>query len=260
MSAANARCSSGVGHRVAAVLDHDGRAGEPRQPGQRLDQRARPCPARCPGPASRVAVHALMSSTPSSRARRRATGRWSRSWRRRRRRAGRSVMVTSRPVRSTLERSSAAAPPRQTHTPLIATSTLVRLERRGGGADRGEDPAPVRVVAEQRGLDQVVAGDRPADLDRVVLARPRRRTSMAISLVAPSASASSCWARSWQAAVTAAVSSAGVGSIAGRAAGQQQHGVVGGHAAVGVEPVEGDPGGRAQRRVQRRRRRPPRRW
>ena len=36
------------------------------------------------------------------------------------------------------------------------------------------------------------------------------------------------------------------------AARQQQHGVVGGHAAVGVDPVERHAGGRAQRRVERR--------
>src|SRR5262249_19125830 len=41
---------------------------------------------------------------------------------------------------------------------------LVRIERGGGGTNRGEDPAPVRVVAEERALDQVVAGDRPGDL------------------------------------------------------------------------------------------------
>ncbi len=40
-----------------------------------------------------------------------------------------------------------------------------------------------------------------------------------------------------------------VGLDAGGAAGQQQHGVVGRHAAVGVEPVEGDLGGGAQRGV-----------
>src|SRR4051812_28083482 len=38
-------------------------------------------------------------------------------------------------------------------------------------ADRGGDPAPVRVRAEQRGLDQAVAGDGAGDGDRVVLAR-----------------------------------------------------------------------------------------
>ena len=35
---------------------------------------------------------------------------------------------------------------------------LVGLERGVGGADRGEHPAPVGVVAEQRRLEQVVAG------------------------------------------------------------------------------------------------------
>src|SRR5690606_41490455 len=36
----------------------------------------------------------------------------------------------------------------------------------------------------------------------------------------------------------------------GGAGGEQEHGVVGGHAAVGVDPVEGDPGGVAQGAVQ----------
>jgi hypothetical protein len=45
----------------------------------------------------------------------------------------------------------------------------VGFEERVRGAHGGEDAAPVRVVAEQRGLDQVVAGDRAADRDRVVL-------------------------------------------------------------------------------------------
>src|SRR4051794_20220295 len=38
----------------------------------------------------------------------------------------------------------------------------VGLERGVGGADRGEDPAPVGVVTEQRGLEQVVARAGPA--------------------------------------------------------------------------------------------------
>ena len=73
-----------------------------------------------------------------------------------------------------------------------------------------------------------------------------------MSLDAPSASATICRARSAQTAVTAACSSAAVGVDAARAAGQQQHGVVGRHAAVGVDPVEAAAGGRAQHLVEQR--------
>ena len=65
-------------------------------------------------------------------------------------------------------------------------------------------------------------------------------TSIAMSLLAPSASPISCRPRSAQTAVTASANSAAVRDDAGGAGGQQQHGVVGGHAAVGVDPVEGD--------------------
>ena len=75
-------------------------------------------------------------------------------------------------------------------------------------------------------------------------------TSMVIDLLAPSASACICAARSAHARSAASVNSAGLRRRAARAAGQQQHRVVGGHAAVGVEPVEGRAHGRAQRLVQ----------
>ncbi len=45
------------------------------------------------------------------------------------------------------------------------------LEHRAGRADRGEDPPPVRVLAVQRALDQLVAGDRPGDFQRIGLRR-----------------------------------------------------------------------------------------
>ena len=47
----------------------------------------------------------------------------------------------------------------------------VRLEVSAGGADRREHPAPVGVLAEDRALEEVAAGDRSAHLDRVVLRR-----------------------------------------------------------------------------------------
>ena len=69
-----------------------------------------------------------------------------------------------------------APPARQTQTPFIATSSVGGVEGGRGGADRGEHPAPVGVVAEDRALEQVAAGDAAGDLDGVVLGRPRRRT------------------------------------------------------------------------------------
>src|SRR6185437_6877341 len=45
----------------------------------------------------------------------------------------------------------------------------VELDVRPDGADRGKNAAPVGVLPEERGLDQVVAGDRAADLDGAVL-------------------------------------------------------------------------------------------
>ncbi len=122
-------------------------------------------------------------------------------------RGGRAGVQVDRDVRRRgrtgrpLERSSPAPPARQTQHAVDRDVELVGLERGAGGADGGQDPAPVGVVAEERALEQVVAGDRPADLDRVGLGRPRRRTSIAMSLVAPSASASSCRARSAQSRV-----------------------------------------------------------
>ena len=73
---------------------------------------------------------------------------------------------------------------------------------------------------------------------------------IAISWSAPSASLSSCIARSVQAWVSASAKSAGRRGDPAGAAGQHGDGVVGGHAAVGVEPVEADPGGGAERGVE----------
>ena len=53
----------------------------------------------------------------------------------------------------------------------METSSGVRVEGGAGRADRGEHPAPVGVVAEDRALEQVVAGDRPGDLEGVGLRR-----------------------------------------------------------------------------------------
>ena len=54
---------------------------------------------------------------------------------------------------------------------------------------RLRDPAPVRVAAEQRRLDQRRVGDRPRDPLRLLLGRPPRSTSTLPTRVAPSPSA-----------------------------------------------------------------------
>ena len=64
-----------------------------------------------------------------------------------------------------------ARPSRQTQTPLMATSRSSGSKAAARGADRGEHPAPVGVLAVDRALEQVAAGDGPGDLDRVVLGR-----------------------------------------------------------------------------------------
>ena len=159
---------------------------------------------------------------------------------------------TERPVRSTPSRSSPVAPARQIQTPLMATSIASASNSTCGPTV----PTAARmrpqfgVLAEEGGLHQVVAGHGRG--------RPRRRRPRWRR--APPRSRSPWWrpprrpavARpgAVQARVTAAPSSSAAGSIAGGAGGQQQHGVVGGHRPVGVQPVEGHPGRRPQRGVQ----------
>ena len=148
-------------------------------------------------------------------------------------------MVTSRAgqvdLGAVLGRGAVAADP----DAVERDRELLGLEGGVGGADRGQHPAPVGVLAVDGALEQVAAGHRPADRHGVGLAVAARATSTAMLLVAPSASSTSCRARSAQTGSTAASSASSPGVDAGRAGGQQQHGVVGGHAAVGVDPVEG---------------------
>src|SRR3954469_4625123 len=125
----------------------------------------------------------------------------------------------------------------------------VGVEPGGGGTDGAEDPAPVRVVAEERALDQVVAGDGAADLDRLVLGvgaghldRDVLGGALGVGEQLPGQ----------------VVAGGGhhPGQLLGRrldsrrTAGQQQHGVVGGQTTIGVEPLEGDPAGGPQRLVE----------
>ena len=257
MSAANARCSSASSMALPPYLITTVAPWNRSSHGS-ASMSVLALPSAMPEVAA-VAV-AVTSSTPSSRARTpcdrslvqtvAAASPASRS----------TATCTARPLRSTLDRSSAGrAAPADPHA-VDRDVDLVRLERGRRRADRGEDPAPVGVVAEERGLDQVVAGDRPADLDRVVLAgragdldRDVLRGALGVGEQLRGQVAADGGDRRRSAPPA-------VGSIPDGAAGQQQHRVVGRHAAVGVDPVERDPGRRPQRLVERRRRRPPRRW
>src|SRR4051812_7801070 len=60
-----------------------------------------------------------------------------------------------------LGRGGGAADPHAVHRHVEVGG----VEGRVGGADGGEHPAPVRVLAVDRGLEQRAAGDRAADLD-----------------------------------------------------------------------------------------------
>ena len=55
------------------------------------------------------------------------------------------MMATSRPLRSTLDRSTAAVPPRHTHTPLTATS--MRSGANAAAEDRSKVDLSGREVA-----------------------------------------------------------------------------------------------------------------
>ena len=136
-------------------------------------------------------------------------------------------------------RSSAAAPSRQTQTPLSATSRC-----------SGSNAASV-VPTAARTRPQLGSSPWRAHLSRLLRAtaradrRPRRRswpratTSTAMFLVDALGVGDQLPGQvgaDRRRPRRAAASSPGVDP--GRAAGQQQHGVVGGHAAVGVDPVE----------------------
>ena len=213
MSWAKAALSVVVDHGVAAVLDHDERAAEPLEPRQRLDEGLRPWPRqRLEGRSGRagregwscgvrrVLVDVVVGEVVGPD--RRGLGRRRAGRRRRGPRAG--VRSTRRAV---LAHAAGAA-----HLDAVDGD----VERGGskaarGGADGGEDAAPVGVAAEDGALEQVVAGDRRG--------RPRaRRHSSRPSAprsrcrgAAPSASAMSCRARSAHTAVTASVSSSASG-------------------------------------------------
>src|SRR4051795_9038067 len=120
-------------------------------------------------------------------------------------------MVIARPVRSTRSRGSPIEPPRQTVTPLMLTSTW--------SASNAASVVPMAA----RTRPQFGSLPNSAVLIRLLRAQARPavsaswtdaapRTVMAMSLVEPSASASSCIARSVAAAVSASVISSAVGA------------------------------------------------
>ena len=162
-------------------------------------------------------------------------------------------MVTSRGRRSTADLSSPGAPALHTHTPLIATlswsgsnAALVVPTAASTRPQFGSSPW----IAHLSRLQRAIA--RPTSTASGSLAAPV--TSIVIALLAPSASACIWVARSRAGRRQQRGELGRVGRAAARAAGQQQHRVVGGHAAVGVQPVEGRPDRVAQRVVQGRRR------
>ena len=171
MSGANACLQLGVDHGVAAVLDHDGRAVEALQPGQRLDQDRRPSrrPAQ-PGSSTgvgrsrrvgRVLVHVGVRQVGGPDRRGPSPSRRS------------TVTVTSRPDRSTLLRSPAAAPPWQTQHPVDRHVDPVGLER-GVGV-----PTAARIRPQFGSLPN------SAVLTRLLPGTPRPTCTASASLAAP---------------------------------------------------------------------------
>ncbi len=232
-----------VGHGVAAVLHHHDLAVVALQPRQRGGEdgglgRAR---RRVTGRASMV-----MRSRRCSRGRRRGSGRWSRSWRGASPALRSTVTVTSRGGEVDAWRGPRPGVDcRQTQTPFMATS-------RSAGSNAA---CVVPMLASTR--PQLGSLPKTAALKRLLRAMLR-----------PTSTASSSRGRTLHGDGDLVVGALGVGEQlhgqvgagagegvgevgqgrrdAGRAAGQEGDGVVGRHAAVGVEPVEADPGRGAQ--------------
>ena len=182
-----------------------------------------------------------MTSTPSSLRRRRARGRSSRSSRWRCRRSGRPGCARRGPVRSTPSRGSPAAPLRQTWTPLIDDVQIVRLEHRLGGADGGSTRPQLGSLPNSAHLSRLLrAIERPTSTASSSLAAP---TTSIRDLLGGALGVGDQLARRGRRRRCAAPRRirGTSGDAPGRAAGQHDHRVVGGHAAVGVDPVEGDP-------------------
>src|SRR5690606_7494040 len=141
---------------VAAVLDDDGAPVEPAHPGQRLDQgvglvhgllagvHEEYAEFSCTYSLVRSVVHTVAEAPPADRS---------------------TVTVTSRPVRSTRERSSPTPPLRHTQTPLMATSIWA-------GSKAGEVVPTAASTRPQLGSSPYIA-----HLKRLLQARSEEHTS-----------------------------------------------------------------------------------
>src|SRR6185295_2748972 len=186
-----------VDHRVAAVLDDHRAAGEAREPGQRLDERAglaqRDAEVARPDPLAHVEYAEFSWTYASDRSLVATVARAEPACRS-------TATATARPDRSTVDLSAPAAPPTHTGTPLTLTST-----------SSGSNAAAVVPMAD-RMRPQFGSLPKNAVLTRLLraMARPTSTASSSLaafttaiwmSFVDPSASDSNWAARSAHAAV-----------------------------------------------------------
>ena len=216
-----------------------------------------PCSALSHGSAAastsaltRRSTAAVMSCTPSSLRRSRETGRWCGSTAR---------CVTDAEVDRHVDvgagqvdlAGAGRTHPVDAHRRTVERHTdPIRVEGDRRHADGGQHPPPVRVGAEQRGLDQAVAGHGAGGGERVGLGGRAGHgdddafgDALGVGLQLSTQVVAHPQHRIVEIAL-AGLYFAGTG-------GQQQHGVVGRAAAVDVEPVEGQRGRAAQRMVER---------
>ena len=134
-----------------------------------------------------------------------------------------------------------AAPAVQTRIPSIVMSTASGARPRQRGADRLDDPAPVRVAAVQRGLDERRVGDRRARRGRRLSPSPRTTTRPTRRAPSPSRTTSSA---SWRSTLSSTSPKRCSSSLSGRdlhpggAGCHQDHGVARRQLAVDADPVE----------------------
>src|SRR5690606_29234681 len=122
---------------------------------------------------------------------------------------------------------------------------VVRFEHGGGSAYCGDDASPGGVLTGDRAFEDGVAGDRASDADRVGgagRAHDFNGDGFGRAFRVGQELAAQVLADFGEQAGELCLVRGGAGS----AAGHEHHGVVGGGAAVGVEPVEGHLGGGAQ--------------
>ena len=116
---------------------------------------------------------------------------------------------------------------------LVRDVDALGIEPRAARAELRQHPAPVGIVAVERALHELAAGDGPRRGAGLGVRSARPAPRRVASLVAPSASAAICCARSAHAAVSASVNAsypglrAGDRLVAERAVREHEHGVVG---------------------------------